>query len=97
MEEANLERATKQEEARNLKQTIDNLNKLKKAHLDSAEAEQEFIDAQNSAAEQFPQLVTGFDEWGNAVIDLEAAENQLTKARKEAAAAAEAAAPSAVP
>ena len=92
MEEADLERASKQEEARSLKQTIDNLTKLEKARFDSAEAEQEYIDAQNSAAEKFPLLVAGYDSFGNAIIDLTDAEQQLTSARVDAAKAAQEAA-----
>lgn len=87
-----IERATKKEEARNLESTLDNLKKLQQARYKSEEAEQAFIEASNSAAEQFPQLVKTYDEAGNAVIDViqeaASAEYILIAARKDASAAA---------
>lgn len=87
-----IERATKKEEARNLESTLNNLKKLQQARYKSEEAEQAFIEASNSAAEQFPQLVKTYDEAGNAVIDViqetASAEYILIAARKDAAAAA---------
>ena len=82
----------KQKEARNLESTLDNLKKLQQARYKSEEAEQAFIEASNSAAEQFPQLVKTYDEAGNAVIDViqeaASAEYILIAARKDASAAA---------
>ena len=87
-----IERATKKEEARNLESTLDNLKKLQQARYKSEEAEQAFIEASNSAAEQFPQLVKTYDEAGNAIIDViqeaASAEYILIAARKDASAAA---------
>lgn len=87
-----IKRATKKEEARNLESTLDNLKKLQQARYKSEEAEQAFIEASNSAAEQFPQLVKTYDEAGNAVIDViqeaASAEYILIAARKDASAAA---------
>ena len=96
LSEANIERATKREEARNLEATINNLEKLQKARYSSEEAEQAFIDASNAAFEQFPQLTATFDEAGNAIIDVinnsAEAEYLLVEARKQAAEATVAAA-----
>ena len=87
--EANIERAKKKEDARNLEATISNLEKLQKARYSSEEAEQAFIDASNAAFEQFPQLTATFDEAGNAIIDVinqsAEAEYLLVQARKQAA------------
>lgn len=95
-EETNIERAKKKEEVRNLETTINNLEKLQKARYKSEEAEQAFIEASKSAAEQFPQLITTYDDAGNAIIDVinQSAEAEwlLIKARKEAADATETAA-----
>lgn len=87
-----IERAEARERATNLKNTLDNLERLKKAQYDSAEAQQEYIDAQNSAFESFPELATGFDEVGNAIIDASNAERLLADARKKASEATIAAA-----
>ena len=96
LNEAEITRATKKEEARNLQSTIENLRKLQKARYSSEEAEKAFIEASNAAFEQFPQLTATFDETGNAIIDVISetsnAEQLLIEARKAAADAAEEAA-----
>ena len=95
-DKAELDRATKKEEARNLQHTIDNLRKLQKVRYSSEEAEAAFIEASNAAFEQFPELVATFDDTGNAIVDVitEAsnAEQLLIEARQAAADAAEEAA-----
>lgn len=83
--EKDIERAEARERATNLKNTLDNLERLKKAQYDSAEAQQEYIDAQNSAFESFPELTSAFDAAGNAIIDTSNAETLLANARKKAA------------
>ena len=96
LNKAEITRATKKEEARNLQSTIENLRKLQKARYSSEEAEKAFIEASNAAFEQFPQLTATFDETGNAIIDVISetsnAEQLLIEARKAAADAAEEAA-----
>lgn len=96
LETAKIERAEKNSEAKNLESTITNLEKLQKARYDSAEAEQEYLDACNQAVETFPSLATTVDSAGNTIVDTinnaESAERLLTEARKEAADAAYAAA-----
>lgn len=93
LNKAEITRATKKEEARNLQSTIENLRKLQKARYSSEEAEKAFIEASNAAFEQFPQLAATFDETGNAIIDVISetsnAEQLLIEARKAAADAAE--------
>lgn len=96
LESAKIERAEKNSEAKNLESTITNLEKLQKARYDSAEAEQEYLDACNQAVETFPGLASTVDSAGNTIVDTindaENAELLLTEARKEAADAAYAAA-----
>lgn len=96
LESAKIERAERNSEAKNLESTITNLEKLQKARYDSAEAEQEYLDACNQAVETFPDLATSVDSAGNTIVDTindaENAELLLTEARKEAADAAYAAA-----
>ena len=90
--EAELTRATKKEEARNLAATLENLKKLQAARYESEEAEAAYIEASNNAHEIFPELVASFDEAGNAIIDVTSetsnAEDLLRKARKASADAA---------
>lgn len=81
-EKANITRAEKKTEYETLKREISNLEELEKARFDSAEAQQEWINANNALFEQFPYLAATFDEVGNATIDLEAAEQALAIARQ---------------
>ena len=81
-EKSNIIRAEKKTEYETLKREISNLEELEKARFDSAEAQQEWINANNALFEQFPYLAATFDEVGNATIDLEAAEQALAIARK---------------
>lgn len=88
-EEAQIERAQKQSEARGLESTINNLKKLQKAQYDSEEAQQAYIDACNTAAETYPELVSSYTAEGNALIDIIGntvkAEELLIKTREQAA------------
>ena len=81
-EKSNIIRAEKKTEYETLKREISNLEELEKARFDSAEAQQEWINANNALFEQFPYLAATFDEVGNATIDLEAAEQALAIARQ---------------
>jgi chromosome segregation ATPase len=81
-EKSNIERAEKKNEYETLKRETANLRELEKARFDSAEAQQEWINANNALFEQFPYLAATFDEVGNATIDLESAEQALALARK---------------
>lgn len=87
-EEANIKRAESKEKARGMEATIVELRELERAQYDSAEAQQKFIDAQNEAAEKYPELVEGFESTGDAIIDLINAEDNLAVARQQAARAA---------
>lgn len=73
----------KKGEETNLKNTIQTYEELAAKQYDSAEAAQELQDHMNTMAEQYPSLVAYYDEAGNAIIDVEAAEKALAKARYE--------------
>ena len=53
-----------------LQQSITKLKQLEKQQYASDEAMKEYIDYRSQVAEQFPQLISGYDNEGNAVIDL---------------------------
>lgn len=91
-DESNLKRAETAQEVSTLQSGIEKLKDLKKAQYDSAEAQEEYISANNSLAESFPELVSGFDEAGNAIIDVTEAELALAAARQRGAKEATAAA-----
>ena len=86
-QEKNLERATAAEEERNLKTTIENLEKLQKARYQSAEAEQAYIDASKEALAAFPELEAQFSSSGDVWIDVLSktgnAEELLAQAREK--------------
>ena len=99
-----LERLTKEaEEASNeAKKVKANLNiletgktkleELEKKRYDSAEAAEEYQSKVDELASSFPQLISGFDEAGNAIIETSNMEDILTAAREQSAAATLAAA-----
>ena len=91
-EEKNIERAEKNNRAQELSETLSNLKKLQAARNESQEAEQAFIEASNAAAEKFPELVSYYDDAGNAIIESTEgamdAEYLLIDARLQAAKAA---------
>ena len=84
-EEANIKRAQEQKEAKDLEQTLSNLQELQRVRHRSQEAEQEYINACSEAAEQFPYLAVEID--GTIDVIKNAAENELllAQARQEAA------------
>ena len=86
-EEKNLDRAKAAEEERNLKTTIENLEKLQKARYQSAEAEQAYIDASKEALAAFPELEAQFSSSGDVWIDVLSntsnAEELLAQAREK--------------
>lgn len=87
-EEADIERAKKQNRAAVLDSSLASLKNLEEAQWDSAEAQEAFIEAQNNLAASYPELVTAYDSAGNAIVDISNAEAQLAAIRREGAAAA---------
>ena len=71
---------------------IDNVKQLQKAMYNSTEDMQAYKDAMNTMASQYPSLISNYDEAGNAIIDLNAAEALLAQTRLQASQAANAAA-----
>ena len=79
----NNEALLKKNDYTSLQQAIEQIKKLEKAQFDSAEATKEYQQAMNNLAETNPELVSGFDSAGNAIINLTNAEEELKKAREE--------------
>lgn len=75
----------KKDKYTSLDKEIDKLEKLKEARYDSAEANQAFLDASNSLASKYPELIDYIDEEGNAIINLTDKYTLLSAARMEAA------------
>ena len=84
-QDAQVKRAEAVQRESDLEATIEKLNELKKHQYDSAEAQEEFIKANNEAFEKFPELAATFDEAGNAIIDVSSAEQALALARDASA------------
>lgn len=87
-EEANVKRATTKDRYQNIKEGLSDLKKLEKYQNGSEEQRKEWIDANNALAETFPELISYYDQEGNAIIDLADKYNILNQARQEAADAA---------
>ena len=68
-----------------LNRSIDKVNELNEKRNESIEATEEYHEAVNELADSFPQLILGFDNAGNAIIDMESAEALLADARRKTA------------
>lgn len=77
----------KKGEESSLKNAIQTYEELAEKQYDSAEAAEELQEHMNTMAEQYPQLVEHYDEAGNAIIDVQKAEEALAKARYQTATA----------
>lgn len=84
-EEAHNEEVQKRSEYKDLKSNLDKLEELRKNRFESDEAMQSYQDVSNAIASAAPQLVSNFDEMGNAIIDASKGEDALREARKAAA------------
>ena len=93
-EAENLSNIAKQAKAdeRNLSTSIQKVRELEKTRYDSAEAAEQYQAAVEDLADAFPELIVGFDNLGNAVVDVteitdggSVAENALAAARKRTA------------
>ena len=62
---------------------IDNIKQLQKAMYNSTEDMQAYKDAMNTLASQYPALVNAYDEAGNAIIEIQDAEQYLASVRQE--------------
>ena len=82
-EESKNEALLKKDEYDTLQNYVDQYEELEEAQYDSAEAAQEFTDLQNEIAEKYPELIKSFDAQGNAIVVLQEAEEELTRAREK--------------
>ena len=83
LETAKNEHIAKKNEFKTLKSTIDEYEKLKETHLDSAEAAEKYQETCNKIAEEHPDLISGYDLEGNAILNLAAAYEKLKAAKQE--------------
>lgn len=79
----NNEALLKKNEYTSLKNSIEKINALKETQFDSVEATEEYKKALQDLANTSPELISGFDTAGNAIVDITYAEDLLAKARKE--------------
>lgn len=70
---------------KSLNSSIEKYKKLEEAQYDSADAAQEFQEAANSLAEEYPELIKSYDAQGNAIIDASKQESLLAELRRESA------------
>ena len=68
---------------RTLQKSIDKVEELKIKRYESAEAAEEYQQAVDDLADKFPELIMGFDEAGNVIVDLQSAEKTLAAARQK--------------
>lgn len=82
-----LSNVAKQEKANysTLQRSVDKLEELEKKRYDSTESAEEYQSAVEELADSFPQLIIGFDEAGNAIVNVENAEVLLAEAREKSA------------
>ena len=90
-EEANNKVLMEQAEAKSLQISIDKLKELEKTRYDSVEAEEAYLEASDTLAKQYPQLIDAYDETGKALINTESASQLLISSLKEVVNATEAA------
>ena len=68
-----------------LNRSIEKLEELKDKRYESTEAAKEYQTAVDELAEKFPEMIAGFDEAGNIILDTTDKESILADARKKAA------------
>ena len=73
----------KRNEYKTLNNEIQEYKRLSEARFESADAMQEYIDKCNSLAEEHPDLISGYDAEGNAIINLTQAYEKLSMVKKE--------------
>ncbi len=86
LEERAEELNNKAKEAKANYRTLDNsvkkIEELREKRHESAEAAEEYQTAVDELAEKFPQLIAGFDDAGNIILDTTDAERVLAEARE---------------
>ena len=76
-----------QAEAKALQSSIDKLKELEKARYTSAEAEEKYLEASNTLATQYPELISQYAKTGEAIVDLTNANTLLQKSLQESVSA----------
>lgn len=82
------EALVKKNDYKTLQQSLQQYEQLKKKRYESEEAEQEYLDAVNALAEEYPELIKSYTSSGEAIIELNDKENLLLRTRQESADAA---------
>lgn len=82
-EEKNLARAESKQQVTSLSEGIEKLKELEKSQYDNDDARKEWLETNNSLFESFSNLTVSFDEAGNAIVDITAAEEALAAIRKQ--------------
>lgn len=77
-----------QAKATDISSSIDNIKQLQKAMYNSAEDMKAYKDAMNTLGQSYPELISTYDSMGNAVINLQEAEETLISVRAQAATSA---------
>ena len=72
-------------EEKSLSQALDQLNKLKDAQYESAEAAKEYTDYMNQLGDQYPKLIESINQGGNTIIGVTKLEEALAEARSKTA------------
>ena len=75
----------KKDDLKNFDNAIKKYEELEKKQYDGAEAKEAFLKSSNDIAEQFPELISGYDAEGNAIVDLTNKYELLALKRSEAA------------
>ena len=79
-------------ETKDLNKQIQEIQKLQAARYDSVEAEEAYYQATSKLAQQYPNLISSIDQYGNVTINLNNAQNELAEVRAAGVAAAKQAA-----
>ena len=82
-EELNNEAKKTKAEYNTLQRSVDKLEELKEKRYESAEAAEEYQSAVDDLASKFPEMIAGFDEAGNIILDTTDAERILAEAREK--------------
>lgn len=82
-EELNNEAKQAKAEYNTLQRSVDKLDELKEKRYESAEAAEEYQSAVDDLASKFPEMIAGFDEAGNIILDTTDAERILAEAREK--------------
>ena len=71
------------QEQKNIESNIEKIKELEKTRYESEKNLQQYQEAVNNLASSFPEMIKGYDEAGNAIIEASKAEDALTKAREK--------------